>query len=145
MDIGRICQRRVDTARPEESAFAAAQRMATRSVGSLVVVDGRGRPVGKLTDRDLALRVIAACLDARTTEVRDVMTGHAESLGASASLADALAAMRAGGVRRLPVVDGDGTLAGVVSFDDVVACLARQFAAAGEFLEQRMPERIAAT
>lgn len=144
MDIGCICQRRVDTARPEETAHAAAQRMATRSVGSLVVVDGRERPIGVLTDRDLALRVIAAGLDARTTAVRDVMTGHAETLGEDASMEDALAAMRAGGVRRLPVVGGDGSLVGVVSLDDVVAHLARNLAAAGSFLEQRTPARIAA-
>jgi CBS domain-containing protein len=52
--------------------------------------------------------------------------------------------MRAGGVRRLPVVGGDGSLVGVVSLDDVVAHLARNLAVAGSFLEQRTPERIAA-
>jgi CBS domain-containing protein len=126
MDIGCICQHRVDTVRPEEPARAAAQHMATRSVGRLVVVDGRERPVGMLADRDLELRALAAGVDARTTALRDVMTDHAETLAEDASLEDALAAMRVGGVRRLPVVGGDGSLVGVVTLDDVVARLARK-------------------
>jgi CBS-domain-containing membrane protein len=60
-----------------------------------------------------------------------------------ASVEEALAAMRAGGVRRLPVVGGDGSLVGIVSLDDVIAQLARDVAAVGSFLEQRVPERIA--
>lgn len=143
MDIGSLCQRRVDTARPDETARAAAQRMATRSVGSLVVVDGRERPIGIVTDRDLMLRVVAADADARETVVRDVMTGHAETLTEDASVEEALAAMRGGGVRRLPIVGRDGSLVGIVSLDDVIAQLARDVAAVGSFLEQRTPERIA--
>lgn len=143
MDIGSISQRRVDTARPDETARAAAQRMATRGVGTLVVVDGRERPIGIVTDRDLMLRVIATGADARETQVRDVMTGHAETLPEDASVEEALAAMRAGGVRRLPIVGGDGSLVGIVSLDDLVAQLARDVAAVGSFLEQRVPARIA--
>ncbi len=143
MDIGSLCQRRVDTARPDETARAAAQRMAARCVGSLVVVDARERPIGIVTDRDLMLRVVAADVDPRETQVRDIMTGHAETLPEDASVEEALAAMRAGGVRRLPIVGSDGSLVGIVSVDDVIAQLARDVAAVGSFLEQRAPERIA--
>ena len=79
----------------------------------------------------------------RETQVRDVMTGHAETLPEDASVEEALAAMRAGGVRRLPIVGSDGSLVGIVSVDDVIAQLARDVAAVGSFLEQRAPERIA--
>ncbi len=143
MDIGSLCQRRIDTARPDEAAQTAAQRMATRCVGSLVVVDGRERPVGIVTDRDLTLRVLAAGADARETQVRDVMTGHVETLNEDASIEEALAVMRGGGMRRLPIVGRDGTLVGIVSLDDLVAQMARDLAAVGSFLERRVPERIA--
>lgn len=143
MDIGSLCQRRVDTAHPDETAHAAAQRMASRCVGTLVVVDARERPIGIVTDRDLTLRVVAAGVDARATCLREVMTGHAETLPEDASIDEALAAMRGGGVRRLPIVGRDGSLVGIVSLDDVIAQLARDVAAVGSFLEQRSPERIA--
>lgn len=143
MDIGCLCQRRVDTASSEETARAAAQRMVARCVGSLVVVDARERPLGIVTDRDLVLRVIAVGADPSDTTLGDVMSGHVETLPEDASVEAALAAMRANAVRRLPVVGRDGSLVGIVSLDDVIAQLARDVAAVGSFLELRSPERIA--
>ena len=67
MSVGRICSREVHTARPNESALEAARRMRERQVGTLVVVDGRARPMGLITDRDIAMRVVAGgCEGART-------------------------------------------------------------------------------
>jgi signal-transduction protein with cAMP-binding, CBS, and nucleotidyltransferase domain len=67
MSVGRICIREVDTVGPKESALDAARRMRERQVGTLVVVDGRARPMGLITDRDIAMRVVAGgCEGART-------------------------------------------------------------------------------
>ena len=59
MSVGRICMRDVDAASCDESALVAARRMRDRNVGTLVVVNDRNEPMGLLSDRDLALRVIA--------------------------------------------------------------------------------------
>lgn len=64
MPVGRICIREVDTAGPKESALDAARRMRERQTGTLIVVDDRAQPMGLVTDRDLAMRVVAAGCDA---------------------------------------------------------------------------------
>jgi CBS domain-containing protein len=143
MDITTICQRRVDTALPTEIVQTAAQRMASRCVGTLVVVDGQDRPIGMLTDRDLALRVVGAGDDPRAITVADVMTGHVEVIREDASIEAALATMRQGIVRRLPVVDAHGRMIGIVSLEDVIALLAREMAAVGDFLQRTAPSRLA--
>lgn len=145
MSITSICQRNVDTARPDETVRSAAQRMATRTVGTLVVVDDHQRPIGMLTDRDLALRVIAAGADPQDTCVRDVMTGHVESICEDASIEDALMAMRTGAVRRLPLVDTKGHLVGIVSLEDVLGLLSREMAEVGTFLRRTAPSQVAGT
>jgi predicted transcriptional regulator len=58
MSVNSICCREVDLAEKEETAQAAGRRMAARNVGTLVIVDAAERPVGIVTDRDLALRVV---------------------------------------------------------------------------------------
>jgi CBS domain-containing protein len=144
MTVGRICIREVDLAEPNESARVAAQRMAARCVGTLLVVDAGRRPLGILTDRDLALRVMAKGGDPDTVRVRDVMTNSPRTVTESTPIEDALDAMRRHGVRRLPVVDGDGALIGILSFDDVLALLIEEFRSMSGILERSSPEVMAA-
>ena len=143
MTIGRICQREVDTADSKECARAAARRMATRCVGTLVILDREQRPVGILTDRDLAVRVLAEGLNPDTTPVADVMTLHPTTVNENTSIEDVLALMRAKSVRRLPVVERQGRLVGLVSVDDVLALLAEEFRHLGKLLEKSSPNNLA--
>jgi CBS domain-containing protein len=143
MTIGRICQRDVDTADSKECARAAARRMATRCVGTLVILDREKRPVGILTDRDLAVRVLAEGLNPDTTPVADVMTLHPTTINENTSIEDVLALMRAKSVRRLPVVERQGRLVGLVSVDDVLALLAEEFRHLGKLLEKSSPNNLA--
>jgi CBS domain-containing protein len=57
--VGRICIREVHVANGDESVQSAAQRMEARRVGTLVVIDSDQKPIGLVTDRDLAVRVVA--------------------------------------------------------------------------------------
>lgn len=143
MTIAKICQRNVDTAAALESVRAAAQRMATRSVGTLLVLDHGRRPVGIVTDRDLALRVIGEGLAPASTTVADVMTRHPVTIGEHAAIDDALALMRARGVRRLPVVGSDGVLHGLVSMDDILAVMAEEMWQMGRVIAQSSPNALA--
>ncbi len=140
MTIQDICQHSVDTAGPGESAFQAAERMHQRTVGALVVVDDAGTPVGIVTDRDLALRVVAAGRDAYSTPVREVMTPQPKTAPAATSIEDALSTMRAGAFRRLPIVDKHGHLAGLVALDDIVVLLSKEIGRVGRVLKQEMPQ-----
>lgn len=143
MTIGKICQREVDLAGRDETVQAAAQRMANRNVGSLLVLDADRRPIGIVTDRDLALRVVGQGRLAATTTVSEVMTPEPETVREDVPIERALARMRAASLRRLPVVDGEGRLAGVVTLDDVVELLAEEFGEIRRLLDQTSPRALA--
>jgi CBS domain-containing protein len=141
MSVGRICLRSVDLADASESVVGAARRMGERGVGTLVVVDQSGRPVGIVTDRDLCLRVLAEGRDVAATRVADVMTATPRTVSEETPIEAALSLMKAGGFRRVPVVDASGALVGILSLDDVLALLAEEFALIGKLIERAAPRR----
>ena len=143
MSVGSICRREVDLIDQDTIVRVAAQRMASRNVGSLLVVDGRKRVLGVLTDRDLALRVVGQGRDPHLTRVGDVMTPHPDTVSEEMSVEDALAVMRGRGVRRLPVLGPGGTLAGVVSVDDILVQLSQEFGDLSRLLEHSSPQLMA--
>ena len=141
--VGSISPRIVDTAKPGELVHTVARRMASRGVGMLVVVDEGHRPIGVLTDRDLALRVVGAGANALEVTVEDVMTREIECIPEDASLESSLERMRACRVRRLPLVDADQRLVGVVCLDDVLRQIAKEMWEIGRLLERTDPARVA--
>lgn len=143
MAVGKLCSREVDTADPEESVQKAAQRMHARKVGTLVVVNAAREPMGMITDRDLALRVIAVGGDPPRTTVREVMTPHPQTVQIDATIEDALRTMRAHQCRRVPVVDGSGKLAGLLSLDDILELLIEEFQIVGGLIREESPRSLA--
>lgn len=140
MSVGRICTRYVDLADADESVLAAAQRMAERKVGTLIILDGAKHPVGLLTDRDLVLRVLAEGKDPLATQVGAVMTKAPVTVSEATPIEQALALMRSGSFRRLPVVARDGALLGLVSLDDILSLIAEEFREIGALTEREMPD-----
>lgn len=121
MTVGEIGTRAVITADPEETLIEAARRMRDRHVGALVVVDGAGRPVGILTDRDIVVSAVAQSADRiEALRVADVMSRDVVTALSLEDAADALKRMRSLGIRRLPLVSGDGRLTSIVTFDDLL-------------------------
>jgi CBS domain-containing protein len=143
MSAGRICLREEDIAEPRESVFEAARRMRERRVGTLVIVDDVGKPIGLVTDRDIALRVVAVGGDPRAMSVGEVMTENPKTVSESAPIESALSLMRSGSFRRLPVVNQDGKLVGILSLDDVLGLLAEEFALIGGLLQREAPDAAA--
>ena len=95
--------------------------MRDRHVGDLIVTDAQRRPVGILTDRDIVVSAVAQSPDRLDAlSVADVMTADPVTALLNETIDDALAKMRAGGIRRLPVVSSDGRLEGIVTFDDIL-------------------------
>ncbi|MFO1361892.1 MAG: CBS domain-containing protein [Burkholderiales bacterium] len=129
MNVGEICNRVVVVTRRETPLPAAAALMREHHVGSLVVVEdgARGRvPVGILTDRDIVVAVVAPGVDPRVVTVGEMMTGDLLTLREQDSVYDALRLMRGRGIRRVPVVTPAGTLAGIVTLDDLLETVAEQ-------------------
>ncbi len=107
----------VVTAAPTCSVREVAELMRERNVGSVVLVDDAGTPVGFLTDRDLAISVVADGRDSAETA-----EGHASAPVVTGSpdmeVQEAAELMISHGVRRLPILDG-GRLTGIVTLDDL--------------------------
>jgi CBS domain-containing protein len=110
----------------------AAKMMRDEDVGFAPIVQG-DRLVGTLTDRDVAVRVVAEGKDPKSTKVRDVASTQLVTLDPQQDLDEALRLMAKHQVRRLPVVEEDGRLLGVVAQADVAR--AGDSAATGEVVE----------
>lgn len=143
MSVGRICVRTVDLADLDETAQVAASRMNTRNVGTLVVIDDQKSPVGIVTDRDLAIRVVGKGLDPNTTMLESVMSGLPDSVTENTSIESAIATMRRGPYRRLPVVDDQNRLIGLVSLDDILDLLSEEFEEIGKLVRSEGPNALA--
>ena len=129
MRVGEICNRTVVVAKRETVLTEAAHLMREHHVGSLVVVDASAKgnvPAGIVTDRDIVVAVVAEGVDPRKITVGDVMRPRLITVGEEDSVFDALRLMRGRGIRRMPVLAGDGTLAGIVTIDDVLEIVAEQ-------------------
>lgn len=138
MNVGAICTRQVDSISAGESARAAANRMLQREVGSLVVLGVDGSPVGVVTDRDVAVRVVAPGLDPEAVLVSDIMTHDPAVIAESASIREAIEAMSERNLRRLPVVGMDGRVVGVLSADDVLCEIAADLSTLGDLYRLRL-------
>lgn len=129
MTIGEICSRIVVLASRSMPLTEAARLMREHHVGSLVVVEeerGGRVPVGIITDRDIVVEVLAPELDYRTVSVGEVMSTELISVREQDDILDALRLMRRRGIRRMPVVTESGTLAGIVTIDDILEIVAEQ-------------------
>jgi CBS domain-containing protein len=125
---------------PDASLAAAALAMRDYDCGAMPVLDAGGRPVGILTDRDVCMAVAQKNRFPAAIRVSEVMTLEPFTCSPGTGLGDVLVLMAACQIRRLPVVDGDGRLVGIVSLSDIVsavedraapdASLRRQLAAA---------------
>jgi CBS domain-containing protein len=102
----------------EKPVAYAAQMMRDEDVGLAPIVEG-DRLVGTLTDRDIAIRVVAEGKDPQTTKVRDVASTDIVTIDPQQDLDEALRLMSQHQVRRLPVVEEDGRLVGVVAQADI--------------------------
>ena len=129
MAVGEICNREVVITEKSASVVDAARLMRTHHVGDLVVVEekgGRNQPVGIVTDRDIVVEVVAAGVNPDALKVGDIMGSEVATVRESEGLFEALRYMRDKGVRRMPVVDREGGLVGILTLDDLLSLLAEE-------------------
>jgi signal-transduction protein with cAMP-binding, CBS, and nucleotidyltransferase domain len=124
MSLSKMLTRKAISVQPHDSLAEAARLMESENVGAIVVTE-RNRPVGIVTDRDLAF---AVCTGGRSTvdEVQTVMTCPVETISGDEGVYNATQRMMELAVRRLPVVNYMGTLIGLVSLDDLLLLLSRE-------------------
>jgi CBS domain-containing protein len=124
-----LCNREVFIARQNDTVVEAAKLMRDFHVGDIVIIDERNGlryPVGIVTDRDIVIELIAKEADVNSVTLGDVMYRDIVLGKENDDVNDTIKLMRQKGIRRLPVVDDNGALVGIVTLDDLIDLLAEQ-------------------
>jgi CBS domain-containing protein len=135
MHVSELGPRPVETVAATSTIAEAARLMCARSVGALVLTDESGEtPIGVITDRDLVW-MISEGLDPRTASLDEFVRGRLETVHVSETLPDVTKRMREAKVRRLPVVDAENRLVGIISLDDVLLRLGKEMCDIAEAID----------
>jgi CBS domain-containing protein len=137
MQVGSLIRRAVESVPPSASCLDAARRMRDMGVGSLVVAE-RKRPLGVLTDRDIVIRVVARGLDPEKVTAGEVMSERPIFVSQTRDVTTVLELMRDEGVRRVPVVDENHELVGVVALDDLILAVSGNLGAIADAIRKEL-------
>lgn len=135
MSVGNFCNREVVIARRDDGVVELARLMRRHHVGSVVICEeahGHRKPVGIVTDRDLVVEVMATSIKESDISAGDIMSYELLTAREQDGLWEVMQRMRARGVRRVPVLDKDGGLLGIISADDILELLAGEL---GDFAQ----------
>lgn len=97
----------------------ASQMMVDYDCGEIPVIGADGKLAGVITDRDIACRVVASGMDPQQTKVQEVMTSPVISVTPDTSIDECERLMEENQIRRVPVVNDDGTCCGIVAQADI--------------------------
>ncbi len=122
----QLMQKDVITVLPSSTVHDAAVQMKEHHIGSVLIVEEDRKLRGILTDRDIVMTIAADSKDAKSTQVRDVMTADPVTINADADVDSALRVMNREHVRRLPVTE-NGRLVGLLSSADLAAEIREEF------------------
>lgn len=123
MNIKDLMVKKVTSCTPETNLEVAGQLMWDQDCGAIPVLDDDNHPIGILTDRDIAMSAVLnhkPLWDITAHDVtgnREIFTCHMDE-----DIKSALTTMQTHKIRRVPVVDSDGRLHGLLSIDDIIAC-----------------------
>ena len=134
MKVNEIITHDPEVIRPETTLIEAAQKMKSMDIGMLPVCDG-DRLVGVITDRDIAVRGVAQGYDPKTARVQEVMTPEVIYCFDDEDVKDVAKKMEEKQVRRLPVLNREKRLVGIVSLGDLAVRTGKE-KLAGEVLER---------
>ncbi|MDQ2054591.1 CBS domain-containing protein [Halobellus sp. H-GB7] len=138
MPVVDVARTGVMTAQRDQSAGNLATVMKEENVGS-VIIEEDGRPVGIVTDRDLVVEVLEPRADPTTVTAADVMTETPVTVDTDAGVFEAIRQMHEHSVRRMPVTETDGNLAGIVTLDDLLILLSDELDNLAGVIETESP------
>jgi CBS domain-containing protein len=120
--------------------------MRQHHVGDIVVVDtlsGRRVPTGIITDRDIAISVVATKLDPAVFTLGDLVTRELVTARSDQGVFESIQQMRTAGIRRMPVVDNDGNLVGIVAVDDLIQLLGEELGELAKLISREQVQEAA--
>ena len=127
MFVGEMCKRQVVICQPDDSIQIAAELMRDNHVGDVIVVEhkeGKHFPIGILTDRDIVIEVLAERVNLNDIAVKDVMSSELIRVKEDDYIIETIEQMRDKGIRRVPVVNREGNLEGILAVDDTIELVA---------------------
>ena len=119
MQVREIMTGDVKSCRPETDVATVATMMWEQDCGCVPVVEDDGKVIGMITDRDICMAVATRLRVAREITAGEVISGKVHACSPDDEVSDALRIMQGEKLRRLPVVDGEGRLAGILSLNDL--------------------------
>lgn len=138
MTVYACCQTNVVSVKPDATVQFVAGLMKEKNIGCVVVTDNH-RPVGIVTDRDIALRSATLCDEPETALIESIMTRDPMIIRKDTGIFDAIQEMKTLGVRRMPIVDSGGRLVGLLTVDDLIRLLAREMADIARIIGKESP------
>ncbi len=129
MKVSDVCVSHPIVIKTNASIREAAEYMAEFHVGSLIVIEQTQdgiKPIGIITDRDIVLKVATQGKNVDEVRIDEIMSRDLETAEGDEAIYDALQKMRKKGVRRLPIVDDDGILIGIMTVDDALEYIVKQ-------------------
>jgi CBS domain-containing protein len=138
MTVHECCNTEVVSASPDAKVIEIVRLMDGKNVGCVILVE-KEMPVGIITDRDIVLRVMSKDQDPKRITVREVMTRDPTVIEGGKGLFEAMREFEGKNFRRMPVVDEQGHLTGILTTDDMLKLLAREFSFVTAVLEAQTP------
>lgn len=138
LTIEEVARGEVCTVEPDETVGAVVETMEERNVGSVVVVDD-GAPVGIVTDREIAL-AIPRLDDLAGTAVEELLGDDLVTATTDTDAFEVLDTMNEQGIRRIPVVDDDGELVGIITLDDMLVFLGSNLQTVSDTITEQFPQ-----
>lgn len=131
MNTGEVCNREVVVIGKNDSILNAAKLMRHYHVGDVVVVESESDqaervPVGILTDRDIVVEIVATEIDQDTITIGDSMSYELITAQEEDDILETIKRMRKKGIRRLPVINSNGGLVGILTMDNIIDLIAEQ-------------------
>lgn len=145
MAIRDVCNRRIVTVYAGTDVLKAAQLMKSEHVGDVLVLEKspdkkQNKVIGILTDRDVVKMVVANGISPANVLVDDIMSRSLQVVNESLGIYEVIQNMHEAGVRRMPVVSSDGSILGLVTFDDLVSLLAQELVKLTEIIDRQIRE-----
>ncbi len=137
MSIKALCSRDLVAVGRDDTVSKAAQLMRQNHIGDVLVVEKKHNailPIGIVTDRDVVIEIVAPGLDPHVITVGDIMLPTIFTIDEDSGVFDAIRLMTSKGVRRLPVVKKDGGLIGIITLDDLLLLMAKEFCSFAKLL-----------
>lgn len=139
MSIKSLCTHDLVAVGRDDSVSKAAALMRQNHIGDVLVVEKKHDvmvPVGIVTDRDVVVEIVAPGLDPKVITVGDIMQPVIFTIDENAGIFDAIRLMSDKGVRRLPVVKKDGSLTGIITLDDLLLLMSKEFCSFAKLLNK---------